>query len=146
MKKILLFAVLLGFALTSKAQVTGPKLSYSTVGNLRSTPTHSVTDTITDATVKYQYGIANGSNRHITLQSTLDKISGTAAGTVKPQGSVDGVLYTDIAGQTAFTLTNVTQQTCSFVLLSSPYQFYRIVVTPSGTQSVKIATKALIRQ
>lgn len=128
------------------AQVTGPKLTYAAVGNLKSTPTHAATDTITNATAKYQYAIVNGSNVHFTIQSTLDKISGTVAGTVKPQGSVDGVLYTDIAGQTAFTLTDVAQQTCSFVLSGSPYQYYRIAVTPTGTQSTKIASKGLVRK
>lgn len=145
MKKIF-FALLLMATIGIQAQVTGPKLTYATVGNLLSTPTHAATDTITNTTVKYQYGIVNGSNVHFTIQSTLDKISGTVAGTVKPQGSVDGVLYTDISGQTAFTLTDVAQQTCSFVILQSPYQFYRVVVTPSGTQSTKIASKGLVRK
>lgn len=145
MKKLLLIAVLM-LTVVSFGQVTGPKLSWKAIGNLLSAPTHATTDTITNATAKFQYAIVYGSNRHITLQSTLDKISGTVAGTVKPQGSVDGVLYTDIAGQTAFTLTDVAQQTCTFVIAPSSYQFYRIAVTPSGTQSTKIATKALIRQ
>lgn len=128
------------------AQVTGPKLTYASVGNLLSIPTHPATDTITNTTPKYQYAIVNGSNVHFTIQSTLDKISGTVAGTVKPQGSVDGVLYVDIAGQTAFTLTDVAQQTCAFTITPSTYQFYRIVVTPSGTQSTKIASKGLVRR
>lgn len=143
MKKILILAVLLVSAL-SFGQVTGPSLT--SLGNMLSTPTHATTDTISNATPKYQYAIIKGSNRVVTIQSTLDKISGTVAGTVKPQGSVDGVLYTDIAGITSFTLTDVAQQTCSFVLFDSPYQFYRVTVTPSGTQSTKIASKALIRK
>lgn len=145
MKKIFL-ALSVMLTISISAQVSGPKLTYSALGNLLSTPTHAATDTITNTTVKYQYGIVNGSNVHFTIQSTLDKISGTVAGTVKPQGSVDGVLYTDIAGQTAFTLTDVAQQSCSFVILNSPYQYYRVVVTPSGTQSTKIASKGLVRK
>lgn len=145
MKKIFLL-LLLTATIGITAQVTGPKLTYSNVGNLLSTTTHPATDTITNTTPKYQYAIVNGSNVHFTIQSTLDKISGIVAGTVKPQGSVDGVLYTDIAGQTAFTLTDVAQQSCSFVILNSPYQFYRIAVTPSGTQSTKIASKGLVRK
>lgn len=145
MKKLFLSLLLL-VAVGVSAQVTGPKITYSAVANLRSTPTHAVTDTITNATPKYQYGIIQGSNVHVTLQCTLDKISGTVAGTVKPQGSIDGVLYVDIAGQTAFTLTDVAQQTCAFVIAPSSYQYYRIAVTPSGTQSTKIATKALVRK
>lgn len=146
MKKVLL-TLLLMVAVGALAQpVTGPKISYSAVGDMLSTPTHAATDTITNATPKYQYGIVNGSNVHVTMQATLTKISGTVAGTVKPQGSVDGVSYTDIAGITAFTLTDVASQTCSFVIAPSSYQYYRIAVTPSGTQSTKIATKALVRR
>ncbi len=145
MKK-LLFALVLMFGIGSIAQVTGPKITYAAVGNLLSAPTHVATDTITDSIVKYQYAIVNGSNVHFTIQSTLTKISGTVAGTVKPQGSVDGVNYVDIAGITAFTLTNVTSQTCAFPIIASPFQYYRVVVTPSGTQSTKIASLGLVRK
>lgn len=145
MKKILLLLAL-SLTFSISAQVTGPKLSYTSVGNLLSTPTHTATDTITNATPKFQYAIVNGSNVHFTVQCSLDKISGTVAGTVKVQGSVDGVSYTDIAGQTAFTLTDVASQVCSFVILNSPYQFYRVAVTPSGTQSTKIASLGLVRK
>lgn len=129
-----------------KAQVAGPKITYAAVGNLLSVVGHAATDTITDTTVKYQYCIVHGANIHVTIQCTLNTISGTVAGTVKPQGSVDGIKYSDIAGITAFTLSNVAEQTCSFVISPSSYQFYRATVTPSGTQSTKIASKALVRK
>jgi hypothetical protein len=145
MKKLFIMMALM-LSLTSFAQVTGPKLTYAAVGNLLSSPTHAATDTITNTTVKYQYGIVNGANVHFTIQATLTKISGTVAGTVKPQGSVDGVNYVDIAGQTAFTLTDVASQTCAFFIVASPFQFYRVVVTPSGTQSTKIASLGLVRK
>lgn len=143
-KMILMLALMLAFCL--QAQVSGPVITYAAVGNLLSSETHAPTDTVTNTTVAYQYCIVNGSNVHLTLQSTINTISGTVAGTIKPQGSIDGVLYTDIAGITAFTLTNVATQSCSFVIAPSSYRFYRIVVTPSGTQSTKIATKALVRK
>lgn len=143
-KLLLLFVMLVGIA--SFGQVTGPKLSYASVGHLLSTPTHAATDTITNTTVKYQYAIVNGSNVHFTIQATLTKISGTVAGTVKPQGSVDGVNYVDISGITAFTLTDVASQTCAFPIIASPYQYYRVVVTPSGTQSTKIYSWGLVRK
>lgn len=145
MKK-LIFILALTLTICTTAQVTGPKLTYAAVGSLLSAPTHAATDTITNTTVKYQYGIVNGSNVHFTIQATLTKISGTVAGTVKPQGSVDGVNYVDITGQTAFTLTDVASQTCAFPILSSPYQYYRVVVTPSGTQSTKISSLGLVRK
>lgn len=143
-KMILMLAIMLTIGL--QAQVTGPTITYAAVGNLLSSETHAATDTITNTTVAYQYCIVNGANVHLTIQCTINTISGTVAGTVKPQGSIDGVLYTDIAGQTAFTLTNVATQSCSFVIAPSSYRYYRIVVTPSGTQSTKIASKALVRK
>ena len=145
MKKIFLMLALM-LTVCLSAQVTGPKITYSAVGHLLSTPTHPVIDTITNATVKNQFAIVNGSNVHLTIQSTLTKISGTVAGTVKPQGSVDGLVYVDIAGQTAFTLTDVASQTCAFVITGSPYQYYKLLVTPSGTQSTKIESKGLVRR
>lgn len=145
MKKFLL-ALALMLTISISAQVTGPKITYAAVGHLLSTPTHASIDTITNTTVKNQYAIVNGSNVHFTIQSTLTKISGTVAGTVKPQGSVDGINYVDIAGQTAFTLTDVASQTCAFPISNSPYQFYKVLVTPSGTQSTKIESKGLVRR
>ena len=144
--RTLFFLLALMLTINLTAQVTGPVITYAAVGNLLSTGTHAAIDTITDTAVKYQYCIVNGSNVHLTLQSTVTTVSGTVAGTVKPQGSIDGVLYTDIAGITAFTLTNVATQSCSFVITPSSYRFYRITVTPSGTQSSRIATKALVRK
>ena len=145
MKKLFLMLTLM-LTICMTGQITGPKITYSAVGHLLSTPTHPAIDTITNTTVKNQFAIVNGSNVHFTIQSTLTKISGVVAGTVKPQGSVDGVNYVDITGQTAFTLTDVASQTCAFVIANSPYQFYKVVVTPSGTQSTKIESKGLVRR
>lgn len=128
------------------AQVTGPKITYASVGNLLSTPTHPATDTITNAVSKSQFAIVNGSNVHFTIQTTLTKISGTVAGTVKPQGSVDGITYFDIPNQTTLTLTDVASQGAIWVINNSPYQYYKVLVTPSGTQSTKIASLGLVRR
>lgn len=145
MKKIfLMLAIMLTIGIS--AQVTGPKLTYAAVGNLLSTPTHPATDTITNAVSKSQFAIVNGSNVHFTIQSTLTKISGTVAGTVKPQGSVDGITYFDIPNQTALTLTDVASQGTIWVISNSPYQYYKVLVTPSGTQSTKISSLGLVRK
>lgn len=143
MKRITMIAMLL-FSITLMAQVTGPKISYSSVGYLRSTPTHATTDTITDAVTELQYGIINGSNIHATFQPTFTKISGTAAATVKLQGSVDGLQYTDIGS--SYTVTDVASQTTSFVVAPSSYQYYRLQIVPTGTQSVKVITPVLVRR
>jgi len=142
MKK-LLFALLL-FAGVCNAQVTGPAIT--NLGNLLSTPTHATTDTITDATAKSQYAIIKGVNQSVTVQCIITKVTGTVAGTVKLQGSIDGVVYNDVPGAGTFTLTDVSSQNCSFYSIPSLYQYYRVLVTPSGTQSSRIVSRALVRK
>lgn len=143
MKKFILASCLM-VTMVMTAQVTGPKLSSASVGYLRSTPTHATTDTITNAVTELQYGIINGSNIHATFQPTFTKISGTAAATVKLQGSVDGLQYSDIGS--SYTVTDVASQTASFVVAPSSYQYYRLQIVPTGTQSVKVITPVLIRK
>ena len=142
MKKIFLLAVLL-VSLVSIGQVTGPKLTYKAVGYTLSAPTHATTDTITNAVVKSQFAIIGGSNVHVTFQPTFTKISGTVAGTAQLQGSVDGVTYNNVGS--AYTLTDVASQTTSFIVTPSTYQYYKLLITPSGTQSTKVQTPVLIR-
>lgn len=123
---------------------TGPKITYSAVGWLKSTPTHAVTDTITNAVTKYQYGIVNGANVHVTVQSTFEKISGTATATVKLQGSIDGIYWNDEGS--SYTVTDTATQTASFVVIPSKWQYYRLQIVPTGTQSVKVTSPVLVRQ
>ncbi|MBL0304250.1 MAG: hypothetical protein IPQ23_21610, partial [Cytophagaceae bacterium] len=94
-----------------------------------STPTHAATDTVTNTTAKYQYAVVQGANLHVTFQSLFTKVTGTPAGTVALQGSIDGLNWSGTIG-TAFTLTDVSTQVASFVVAPSSYQYYRIVVTP----------------
>lgn len=144
--KLLFVGLFALFSINVQAQApTGPKITYTTVGQALSTPTHAATDTVTNTTVKYQYAIAQGSNIHITFQSLYTKVSGTAAGTIALQGSIDGVNWSGTLG-TAFTLTDVSSQVATFTVVPSQYQYYRIVVTPSGTQSSRINTKVLVRR
>ena len=143
MKNFILTALLfVGLSMT--AQVTGPKITSSAVGYLRSTPTHATTDTITNAVTELQYGIINGSNIHATFQPTFTKISGTASATVKLQGSVDGLQYSDIGS--SYTVTDVATQTATFIVAPSSYQYYRLQIVPTGTQSVKVKTPVLVRK
>lgn len=135
---------MVSFALCSAQAPTGPKITYSAVGNLKSTPTHPATDTITNAVTKYQYGIINGSNVHATFQPTFVKISGTAAATVKLQGSVDGLFWSDEGS--SYTVTDVASQTASWVVIPSKWAYYRLQIVPTGTQSVKVTTPVLVRQ
>lgn len=138
---MLIFSVSQSFAQAP----TGPKITYSAVGQALSTPNHAVTDTITNTTVAYQYAIVQGSNSSVTFQSLFTKVTGTVAGTIALQGSIDGVNWSATLGN-AFTLTDVSTQVASFTVTPSTYQYYRVVVTPSGTQSSRINTKVLVRR
>ena len=113
------------------------------VGNFKSTATHAVTDTITNATTKYQYAIIDGYNDIVVVQPTFTKISGTAAAIVKLQGSVNGTSYNDIGS--SYTVTNTATQSTSFIVTPSNYKYYRLEIVPSGTQSVKVVTPVLVR-
>lgn len=123
---------------------TGPKITYADVGYLRTTPTHPITDTITNAITENQFGIIQGSNIHATFQPTFTKISGTAAATVKLQGSIDGLSWSDIGS--SYTVTDVASQTASFTVVPSSWQYYRLNIVPTGTQSVKVTTPVLVRK
>lgn len=131
--------MLLAFTIT---QAQSFKIS-NNAGNFKSTAYHPVTDTITNAVTKYQYAVIDGYNDIIVVQPTFTKVSGTAAATVKLQGSVDGVGYNDIGS--SYTVTNVTTQTASFVVTPSNYKYYRLEIVPTGTQSVKVTTPVLVK-
>jgi len=133
------------FSVSVSAQApSGPVITHTAVGYLKSTPTHAVTDTLTNAVAKSQYGIINGSMAHVTVQATLVEISGTQAGTLTFQGSIDGLVWSTIGS--AYTITDVASQTTSWSVTPSLWRYYRISAAPSGTQSTKLTTKVLTRR
>jgi len=115
------------------------------VGNFKSAVEHAVTDTITNATTKYQYAIIDGYQDTIVVQPTFTKISGTGAATVKLQGSVNGVSYNDVGSPSSYTVTDTATQSTAIIVTGSPYKYYRLSIVPTGTQSVKVVTPVLVR-
>ena len=145
MKRFLSILALFALSYTVQAQTPSvTPITYTAVGQALSSVGHAATDTVTNTTVKYQYAIANGSNIHITFQSLFTKVSGTAAGSIALQGSLDGTNYSTLGS--AYTITDVSSQVATFTVIPSTYIYYRIVVTPSGTQSSRINTKVLVRK
>lgn len=140
MKRLIYLFVLL-FAITATAQTT---FKINGTGYMRSTVTHAATDTITNAVTKNQFVQIDGYQDIIAVQPTFVKISGTAAATVKLQGSVDGVAYTDIGS--SYTVTDVATQTTAWIITPSNYVHYRLNIVPTGTQSVKVTTPVLARK
>jgi len=75
----------------------------------------------------------------VTIQSVVTKISGTVAGTVTLQGSIDGTNYVTVnssyADVTSYSPANVATSSKLFVVTGSPYRYYRLSYTGAGTMS-----------
>lgn len=90
------------------------------------------------ATVACSLTVANPYNT-ITIQAVVAKTSGTIAGTVTLQGSVDGVNYETVpvslvaGGASTYTATDLATQAKSFVITGSPFLYYKLSYTGSGT-------------
>jgi hypothetical protein len=69
----------------------------------------------------------------------VTKISGTVAGTVTLQGSLDGINYSTVNSNyvtaSSYSPTNVATSTFRFIVTGSPYRFYRLSYTGAGTMS-----------
>jgi hypothetical protein len=99
-------------------------------------------DTITNAGSGYVGLTVTQTYNRISIQAVVTKISGTVAGTVTVQGSVDGTNYVTVNSSyitsTTHTATNVATSTKMFVITGSPYKYYRLSYTGSGTMSATL--------
>lgn len=102
-------------------------------------PFSAVKDTTTNTAESYVTIPVGQWYDNITIQSVVTKISGTVAGTVTLQGSIDGTNYQTVdsnyANSTSYVPTNVTTNTFMFVVTGSPYRYYRLSYTGAGTMS-----------
>jgi hypothetical protein len=132
MKKILfLIALVIGFASITNAQraTTIPLTSGDTIVNT------GTASKVILATAGYSGAI---------VQVNLTKISGTGAGTVQMQGSLDGVTYTNVGS--AYTITNTASQSAYFNI-SGPLPVYlKVLSTGSGTESVSQTVMYVLRK
>lgn len=72
----------------------------------------------------------------VGMQVVVTKISGTVAGTVTPQVSLDGVNWITLPGATALTLTDVTTNTQVWSIVGGvPWTHFRLRGAGSGTMS-----------
>lgn len=78
----------------------------------------------------------------ISFQPVVTRLSGTAGGTVTLQGSNDGTNYVTVnssyVSAATMSVTNVTTSTAILTVTSSPYRYYRLSYTGSGTMSCKL--------
>lgn len=122
MKNLFLVAAfLVGLASAAHAQevVTLPLTAGDTIAN-----------TGTASKIIKTTGGASGA----VIQVVLTKLSGTGAGTVQLQSSLDGTNYVNVGS--AFTITNVTTQSTVFTVTAPIPKYVKVLATGSGTESV----------
>lgn len=132
MKKSLLFSLLIAFGLLFSVSTFAQSVANATVmtGN-------GVVVTNT-ATVACSLKVS-GSYKAVSIQAVVGKTSGTIAGTVTLQGSLDGVTYETVntalvaGAASTYTATDVASQGKTFVVTGSPYLYYKLSYTGTGT-------------
>lgn len=106
------------------------------------------TDSLTNSEVGYAYTpYINAPNSTLQIQVTATQISGTTAGSIWLQESIDGTTYktvnqtnhTALKATTNDTLTNVNGATQIWELPNAPSKKYRLYINQTGTSSSKYA-------
>ena len=91
-------------------------------------------DTVTNTGTKYMYVTTTNAHENVSIQAVVTKTSGTAAGYMYIQGSLDGVNYVgNIATTDSAAVSNVTTNTYIFTMSTKAYKYYRLAYTGSGT-------------
>jgi hypothetical protein len=79
---------------------------------------------------------------NVTIQAVVTRLSGTAGGTVTVQGSINGTDYVTVKAayitSTSLSVANAVTNTKLFVVTGSPYRYYRLSYTGTGTMSCKL--------
>lgn len=90
-----------------------------------------------------------GPAQTVTVQVVCTEISGTTAGTITLQGSINGTNFvaltdsTTVPNITTKTATDVASQSFTWQVTNSPYLYYRVSWTGSGTMSNKFSAKIM---
>lgn len=123
MKKLLFVLSIATFFFTEKSSAqTSPMLSSYSLQ----------LDTVTNTATNYLYIASTNSQVNLSVQPVVTKISGTIAGTYYLQGSLDGINYLSVLGDSA-TATNVATNTKIWFLATKNYKYYRLAYTGTGT-------------
>lgn len=136
MKKFLLSISLIFAVLISSAQIT--------MNGSGAAVTNTGTGECSLA-VKNSYKI-------VAIQLKVVKTSGTVAGTVTLQGSIDGTNYeTVLAAATVnnaatFTATDVATQVKTFIINNNPYLYYKLSYTGVGTMVATLSGYVITRE
>ena len=118
------------------AQTIGNKGAVSSFTTNGTTVTNTGTGTVV-MQVANQYDVTS-------IQVVCAKTSGTIGGTVTLQGSNDGTNYVTVntsyisGGSATLSCSNVSINTRMFIITGSPYRYYRLSWTGSGTMAGKL--------
>lgn len=130
MKNLILFLSLIIFSLNVSAQASQMTGAYTTGDTV-----------INTATKACSLRVVN-SYKQIIIEANIVKVSGTVAGTVTLQGSIDGTNFVTVDSAAivsnhspfpTFTATNVATQNKIWIINQSPYLWYKLSYTGSGT-------------
>lgn len=143
MKKfiMILFAGLVAFLATSVE--TKAQADFKSVYNLS-------TDTVTNTATVYLQSprVEAAAATSTTIWIAVTKISGTVGGTITLQGSLDGTNFkaiNTVDTQTALATITATDATNTYHyrLAGSPFMYYRVSWTGTGTMSASFSAKIL---
>lgn len=102
-------------------------------------------DTLVNAVTEYATLQLNEPADLLSISYVLTKVSGTVAGTVLAQGSIDGTNYVNISTDT-LTLANAATNVHIWTFVKSPYKYYRTKAATTGTQVSVQAAKLYTRK
>jgi len=101
-------------------------------------------DTTTNTGTASKIIKATGAYSGVAIQVKVAKISGTAGGTVKIQGSLDGSNYEDIGS--SYTVTDVSSQTKTFYISAPLPPYIKVLETGTGTMSAVFTVYYVFRK
>ncbi len=100
-------------------------------------------DTVVNAGTASKVINATAGYQGIVIQAKATEISGTSAGTIKIQGSLDGSNYSDIGS--AYTVTDVASQSTMFYVTGPLPRYIKVLQTGSGTMSSVLTVRYVFR-
>lgn len=132
MKKVLFLMVLISAMFTIESKAQNVTLIALAAG-----------DTVVNAGTASKVINATAGYQGIVIQAKATEISGTSAGTIKIQGSLDGSNYSDIGS--AYTVTDVASQSTMFYVTGPLPRYIKVLQTGSGTMSSVLTVRYVFR-
>lgn len=127
----------------------GAQAQTSVLADLKSVYSLTSDTVVNTATVTLTSAAISGPAQDVSVQIVCTEISGTTAGTITLLGSLDGTNFvaltdsTTVPAITTKTATDVASQSFLWNIKGSPYRYYRVSWTGSGTMSNRFSAKLM---